>query len=97
MRAWALFLGGLIVWAVHFFSIYAIASIFLTSTLSRVLTLAVTAICLAANAGLLWWAVRDLRRGGMDEFARWLRRLAALIAATSFLAVVWQGLPALLV
>lgn len=97
MRAWTLFLGGLIVWTVHFFSIYTIASIFLTSTLSRLLTLAVTAACLAADAALLLWAVRDLRRGATDEFAGWLRRLAALIAAISFVAVLWQGLPALLV
>ena len=97
MRAWVLFLGGLIVWTVHFFSIYSIASIFLTSTTSRVLTLALTAVCLAADAGLLWWAVRDVRRGGLDDFSCWLRRLAALVAAGSFIAVLWQGLPALLV
>ncbi len=97
MRAWTLLLGGLIVWALHFFTIYAISSIFLTSWLSRVLTLVVTAVCLAADAGLVWWAVRDLRRGHMDDFARWLRQLASLIAAISLVAVLWQGLPALLV
>ena len=97
MRTWALLLGGMIVWTVHFFTIYGIASIFLTSTLSRVLTLLVTAACLAADALLLWWAIRDLRGSGSDEFSRWLRRLAALIAASSLIAVLWQGLPAILI
>lgn len=96
MRAWALLLGGLLVWAAHFFTLYAIASIYLTSTLSRVLTLVATAVFLTADAGLLWWALRDLRRQA-DEFSRWLRLLAALIAAISLVAILWQGMPALLV
>lgn len=95
MRAWALLLGGLIVWSIHFFSLYVIASIFLTSILSRVLTLLVTAACLTANGGAFWWALRDSRGDGGDEFWRWTRAIAALIAAISFLAVLWQGLPAI--
>ena len=96
MRSWALLLGGMIVWTVHFFTLYAIGSIFLTSTLARVLTVVVTAACLAADAYLLRWAIRDLREGERDEFSAWLRRLAALIAAISFVSVLWQGFPAIL-
>ncbi len=97
MRAWALLLGGLIVWTVHFFTLYAIASVFLTTMLARLLAGAATLACLAADAMLLASAIRAARSSDMDEFERWLRMLAALIAAISFVAVLWQGFPVLLV
>ena len=97
MRSWALLLGGMIVWAIHFFTLYAIGSIFLTTALARVLTLVVTAACLAADALLLWWALRALGGSERDEFKRWLLRLTALIAAISLISVLWQGFPAILI
>lgn len=97
MRAWGFLLGGLIVWAVHFFSIYIVASIFLTSTLSRILTLVITLVCLAADGVLLRRAVGKLRAGGADEVTHWMRVVAALLVALSFIAVLWQGLPALII
>ena len=54
MRAWALLLGGLIVWTVHFFTLYTIGSIFLTTPLARLLTILVTAACLIADLLLLF-------------------------------------------
>ena len=96
MRAWAFMLGGLIVWTVHFFSIYIIASIFLTTILARILTLAITVACLAADGALLARALRGVRGRAGDEAARWNVSLAALAAAISLVAVAWQGLPALL-
>jgi hypothetical protein len=96
MRAWAFMLGGLIVWTVHFFSLYIIASIFLTTILARILALAATLACLAADGWLLARALRRLRTENADEAGRWNVSIAALAAAISLVAVAWQGLPALL-
>ncbi len=94
MRAWAWLLGGLIVWTVHFFAIYIVASVFLTTTTARVLTLLVTLACLVADG----WLVAQLRRpAGGDDFNDWLRTLALIGAGISAVAVLWQGLPALIV
>lgn len=97
MRGWVFLLGGLIVWTVHFFTLYAAASIFLTSTTSRVITLIVTAACLAADALLLWYTLPKLSAGIEDETNRWMFLIAALGASISFVAVLWQGMPALLI
>lgn len=97
MRAWAYMLGGPIVWAVHFFVLYAIASVFLTSTLARILVLVVSALCLAADAWLLRAALPIARSSGSEEFGRWTAHIAALGAALSLVAVAWQSLPALLI
>lgn len=96
MRAFAYMLGGLIVWTVHFFALYIIASIFLTTPLARLLTLAMTLACLAADGWLLARALQRLRSDEADEPGRWNVSLAALAAAISLVAVAWQGLPALL-
>lgn len=96
MRAWAYLMGGLIVWAIHFFIVYVAASIFLTSTSARIITALVTLACLAAAATL---AVRGWAgRSGTDErFGGWVHTIAALSGAAAFIAIAWQGLPALLI
>lgn len=94
MRAWAFMLGGMIVWAVHFFALYIVASIFLTSTTSRVLTVLITLACLAAAGLLLQRSRRAIRHEGDDAFTRWQAYLAALTAALALVAILWQGLPA---
>ncbi len=96
MRAWAYLLGGLLVWAVHFFALYAAASIFLTSPTSRAITAVATLICLAAAAllGVRGWAGR---RGGGEPFGKWVHTIAALSGAAAFIAIAWQALPALLI
>lgn len=96
MRAWAFMLGGMIVWAVHFFALYIVASIFLTSTTSRVLTVLITLACLAAAGLLLQRSRRAIRHEGDDAFTRWQAYLAALTAALALVAILWQGLPAFL-
>src|SRR3546814_2694266 len=83
--------------SVHFFMLYIIASIFLTSTLSRTLTLLVTLLCLAADGLLLARAARLKRDRQMHGVSSWMNSLATLFAALSLVAVFWQGLPALLV
>ena len=93
MRGWTFMLGGLIVWAVHFFSLYAVASVLLSSTLARVLTLLFTLACLSANALLFAHA---WRWPPPDPPAAWTRSIALLAAVLSAVAVLWQGAPALL-
>lgn len=87
MRAWAAMLGGLIVWAIHFFALYAAGSVFPETATARLITGAVTLACLAAAAAIL---VRALR------LAPGLQRTLALAGALlSAIAIIWQGLPAL--
>ena len=94
MRAWAYMLGGLIVWTVHFFTLYIVASVFLTTDIARALTVIATLGCLVADG----WLVSRLRTPtGGDEFREWMRKIALFGAGLSALAVVWQGLPALII
>lgn len=95
MRSWAFLLGGLIVWAVHFFGVYGFASVFLDAPVTRWLAAGLTLACLLADA---WLFRRGLAayRGERDEARRWRMLIATWGAALSFLAVFWQGLPALL-
>lgn len=94
MRAWALFLGGLLIWAAHFFMLYAIASLFLSAITARVLTGVATVAAIGAEVWMLLWARARLRneRDGLD---RWMAGLALIMAGLSLVAVVWQGMPAL--
>lgn len=96
MRAWALILGGLIVWAVQFFTLYVIASIFPDSVLARAVSAIVTIAAVAADILILRLCVRFLRSPGRDEFDTWMLCLALLGAGISLVAIVWQGLPAVL-
>ena len=94
MRDWAFLLGGLLVWAAHFFILYGIGSVFPDDPVASWLTIAATIAALAANAGILWLlAARRLRPD--DRLGRWGDGLAALGAGLSMIAVLWQGLPAL--
>jgi hypothetical protein len=96
VRGWAYLLGGLLIWAVHFFAVYAAASIFLTTMTTRVIALLLTLLCLA-GAGWLTWRAWERRGKAVDPFGRWTHHLAALSGAAGFIAVAWQGLPAILI
>ncbi len=96
MRAWSFMLGGMIVWAIHFFALYIIASIFLTSTTSRILALLVTLACFAAAALLLVRATRPIGVEQADSFRRWQSYLAGLAASLALVAIFWQALPAVI-
>lgn len=94
MRRWVLLFGGLTIWAAHFFLLYAFASIFPDQQIANVLTWVATVPALAADAALLWiTAARRLSAAG-DELDQWLLTVGALGAALSFIAVLWQALPA---
>lgn len=101
MRAWALLLGGMAVWAAHFGGVYAIASVFdviseADTPASRWTSAGWTVVCLLANAMLLLLIVRSGRRRPGDEVDGWVRSVGALGAVFSFLSVLWQGLPAVI-
>jgi hypothetical protein len=94
MRAWILMLGGLAVWAAHFFVLYAIASVLPGQLQARWWALAATLPALIAAVLILR---RALASAGSDPFDRWVGHLAALGAATALLAITWLAAPALLI
>ena len=96
MRAWALLLGGLLVWAADFLLLYGIASILLTTPVARILVGAVTLVALAADAWLLLQS-RARLQAAEDELQTWTARTAGFAVAISALAILWQGLPAIFV
>ena len=96
MRRWLYMLGGLLVWAVHFVGVYAIASIGdVVSNADapgwRLIGLAFSTVCATLALGLLIHALRRAN-GGTDtiDLANTLARLGALLALIS---VIWQSLP----
>lgn len=93
MRSWTLLLAGPILWAIHFFALYSIASIFLTTMLARVLTMAVTLACLAAGVPPL---VRILRSDTSTALGIWMRAVALGGIGLGGVAILWQALPALI-
>lgn len=93
MSQWAFMLGGLLVWAAHFFMLYAFVSLLPGNDVARWLTLAATLAALAANGVLIWLA----SRGVLTGYGAWPQRFAVLGALVSILAVFWQALPAILV
>lgn len=95
MRFWRNLLGGLILWAAHFFAVYIIASLMPGTLLARVLVSMATILALAV-AG--WRAVLVLRkiRTAPDDFLRWSGGLALLGYALAGPAILYQGLPSLL-
>lgn len=94
---WAFLLGGLIVWAAHFFLVYGFSLIFPGTQLARLLTLIATVPALAADAALMWVAAAGALRGSSDDLDIWVRNLGAVGALLSAVAVLWQALPALMV
>lgn len=88
-------LGGLLLWAVHFGAVYVITSVYLTSHISRILVVLVTLMCLGGVTVLLHHA--RMNRVPDDDDTRWQRMIANLAGIAGFIAIFWQGLPALLV
>ncbi len=96
MWTWVYILGGLIVWAVQFFTVYGASEIFLAGLVSRTITGVMTLICLVAAAALAamgWWG----RTAATDQIERWIHTIASMNGGIAFLAIAWQGIPALLI
>ena len=96
MRQWLFALGGLLVWTAHFFAICIAASLFPGEALAAWLTLGLTAAALIAVGwlGLGAWRVWQARDG--DELRPWLGGFALFGAALSAVAMLYQGLAAVL-
>ena len=90
---WTYLLSGLILWTIHFFALYILASVFLTTPLARALVLAVTILCLGL-AG--WLFAGSMRRRARDPAEKWMRSVSLCGLALAAIAILWQGLPALL-
>lgn len=88
-------LGGLGIWAAHFFLLYIIASLLPGQHTARLLALLVSLPALAGDVAILWMA-RRMRQRSEDDLDRWILTIAALGAALSIVAVVWQAMPAVL-
>lgn len=94
MRPWTILLGGLAIWAAHFFALYGIASVLPGRAEARWLAVAITLPALAADGLILGRILgRERRLGQLD---RWISRVGASGAALSLVAVVWQSVPALI-
>ena len=50
---WRLLLGGMLIWALHFFALYGVGSIWLSSFTARLLAALATLLCLGGEARLL--------------------------------------------
>lgn len=97
MRDWTMMLGGLIVWAIHFFALYGFASVFPGSDLARGLTLAATVPALGSDVVLLWLAARHRLKATSGSYEGWVADITAVGSLLSFIAILWQALPALIV
>jgi len=94
MLIWRNMLGGLVLWAAHFFAVYGIASVLPGTQAAVVLVLLVTGLALAAASWL--FAKAYAARTASDDLQRWSVRLALLGYALAGTAIIYQGLPAAL-
>lgn len=104
MRPWLILLGGLLIWFVHFMGVYGIASLAdvlsdADAPASRMAVGGFTLVCAAGEAWLVWLAFRRGATGlrdAPDGLTRFWASVAGGGAALSFVAVLWQGLPAII-
>lgn len=95
MRVWAVLLGGLTVWAAHFFVLYGIASVLPGRPEAQWLVLAATLPAVVADGLILR---KTIGRGSRaDPLDGWISRFGAIGAALSLVAVIWQSAPALVI
>lgn len=100
MGRWAWMLGGLIVWAVHFMGVYAIAS--LADVVSRaddfawrMTGLAFSGVCLLAALAIV--VVAGLRsREAPEAPVRFGDQLALLGGGLAVVTILWQAMPTLI-
>lgn len=87
-------MGGLILWAVHFFLLYLLAEFGGGASDVRV---AASLCTLAILGGVAWLGARVLRDVPQDHFGRWRQRAGLLALAFGGLGIVLQYLPVVLV
>ncbi|OYX29710.1 MAG: hypothetical protein B7Y99_12730 [Caulobacterales bacterium 32-69-10] len=102
MARWGLMLGGLIVWAVHFNGLYALASAAHisapdTAGLWLAAMMGLSLACLAAVAGIIVLASKELKAlDGAEQPDRFVLQVAMAGASLAALAIVFQTLAALI-
>lgn len=105
LAKWTVLLGGPLIWSAHLGFVYAAATVAITLTgqaglLSRILIGVATLACLATIAWLGWsaWGGRLPRwETPQGDLTGLWRKSGALLSLLAFLAVLWQGLPALFI
>ncbi len=95
MRIWRNLLGGLLLWAAHFFSVYGIASVLPGTRAAATLVLLVTGLALAAASWL--FARTYAARTASDDLQRWSAKLALLAYGLAGAAIIYGGLAAALI
>lgn len=93
MRIWMTMLGGLLVWAAHFFALYGIGEFAGVGADSRASVIGLTLLALGV---LTFAARRGLRHAAADDLAIWSLRLGQGALLLGALAVLWQAFPAVL-
>lgn len=96
MRTWLLLLSGLIIWTLHFFGIYTAASLFPGTSLAKWLTGLLTLAALVLLAAVLFLLKGKLKDRESDSLSLWAHRLTLLSGALAGIAILYQGLPALI-
>lgn len=94
MRDWLILLSGLILWSAHFFLLYAIGEFAGDGMGERIAVLIATLVGLTVCG---FAAASIIRMDRCDGFDRWRMRLALAGLLLGAIAILWQGLPALLV
>lgn len=95
MQQWRNLLGGMLMWTVHFFAVYIIGSVFPGTKTAAVLVLIVTFAILA----IIWLLVKRAYRAlpsTHDGLQSWIIELSLLSYGLAAVAVMYQGLPAIL-
>ena len=80
--------SGALVWAVHFATIYAIASLACARSLDVSVPGVVAGVTVAAVALVLVIGARSYPRR-----AEFIEALAAMVAGVALIAIVWEALP----
>lgn len=89
--AWPKLLGGLVVWAAHFLTLYAIGEWGAERAAERWAVLGASLVALSAIGWLLLKVARDDRD---TQFDRWRRSTSLLGIGLAAIAIIWQTLPA---
>ncbi len=94
MHKWRNLLGGLLLWAAHFFAVYVIGSVFPGKKIGAMLVLATSLAILAIT---LMLAVRAFRATPSmhDGLQRWMSDLSLLGYSIATVAIIYQSLPAI--
>lgn len=99
--------SGLLVWAADFLLVYVFAALACARGFAHLqiagfsivpfVTTLVSIVALLATAALMWPALRRARNGpSSDQHSQFILFLAIALSALALIAIVWTGLPPLL-